>query len=862
MHLELSEENRRAEGVSHADAGLDARRRFGRTSEVLEQCREQRRLVWLENLGADFRFGVRQLRRSPGFAVVAVLMLAFGIGANTAVFGVVRAVLFRPFGYEGEDRLMWLQTVDTRSGVVSGSLSWREMEDVREAVRSFERVGTFSMTGGVFWRTPAGVEELTALQVTEDLIEALRIRPVLGWLVRSGEERMGTEAVVWLSHRLWQSRFGGSPDVLGATMTLDDTVRIVVGVLPEGLEFPLERAPVLGKGTALTAGQHDVWLPLPDPRGTDLTSRGARMYLPLGRLKPGVSEAAARAEIQAVGRRLAVEHPDTNRHWDFNLISLRDQVLGASRQGIVLLAGGVAGVLLVCCVNLANLLLARGLARRREFALRAALGCGRGRLARALLVESLLLAAAGGTAGICLAVGVLRVVRTLGDGVVPFLREAAVDGLALGFAGCLSLMTVAVFGLLPALIQSRAGGLHGWRAGSRGTAGPQVRRWQRGLLVGQIALVLVLLSASGLLLESFRRLLGQDLGYRPQAVLALDTRTPGFDTNGDVCRMFRALRDRLMALPGVTAVGTVSSVPLTEKWTISERPNVVGRHLPEADRPVVEASFVAFDFFQAMGIPLLDGRYFRDLEMDDNGYGRIVILNRSAARLLFPERSAVGGQFTVGSNPDRVLEVVGVVEDTRDVKLEEDPRPRFYWQYPFGGAQVVIRSEVPAKVLLPRVLEVAAAVDSRLRIFGARTMNEIIAATVAERRFMTVGLSAYAGLALAIAAVGVYGVMSYQTAGRRREFGVRVALGATRGALGKLVLRDAMKVGLSGLGIGLVLAVAVNRLIRSQLFGLSAHDPVLLAATCLLLLGVTLLAVVIPARRAGKVDPVEVLRSE
>jgi len=374
--------------------------------------------------------------------------------------------------------------------------------------------------------------------------------------------------------------------------------------------------------------------------------------------------------------------------------------------------------------------------------------------------------------------------------------------------------------------------------------------------------VLALLSASGLLLESFRRLLGQDLGYRPQAVLALDTSTPGFPTNGDVCRMFRALRERLMGLPGVTAVGTVSSVPLTGKWTIAERPNVVGRPLPEADRPVVEASFVAFDYFQAMGIALLEGRHFRDLEMDDDGYGRIVILNRSAARLLFPDRPAVGGQFTVGSNPDRILEVVGVVEDTRDVRLEETPRPRFYWQYPFGGAQVVIRSDVAPGVLLPRVLEVAAEVDSRLRILSARTMGEIIAATVAERRFVTVGLAAYAGLALAIAAVGVFGVMTYQTAGRRREFGVRLALGATRAALTKLVLADAMRLGLPGLGLGLVLTLAASRMIQSQLFGLAAHDPVLLGGACVLLLGVTLLAVLLPARRAGRVDPVEVLRSE
>jgi predicted permease len=356
--------------------------------------------------------------------------------------------------------------------------------------------------------------------------------------------------------------------------------------------------------------------------------------------------------------------------------------------------------------------------------------------------------------------------------------------------------------------------------------------------------------------------MAQDLGYQPRSVVALDLSMDGFETNGDVCRMYRALRERLAALPGVEAVGTISSAPLTGKWTFDEKPQVVGRFVAEADRPSVAATFVAFDYFQAMGIPLVDGRYFHDSELRDDGYGQIVILNEAAAAVLFPGRSAIGGRFTVGSNPDRLLEVVGVVKDTRDVRLEEKPRPRFYWQYAFGGAQVIVRGNASQEALNPMLLGAVKQIDPRVRLDSLTPMTEIISATVAERRFLMTLLAAYAAIALGIAAVGIYGVIGHQVAQRTNEFGVRLAVGASPLGLQRLVLLQAGRLVFIGLLAGLPVSLGTNQVLASQLFGLSPYDPVLLISVSLVLMLVALTASVIPARRAAKVNPMEALRHE
>ncbi len=857
LHLEQRVEQHLRAGMSPPEARLAALRAFGGVAQIQDACRDQRRFAWLDGFAQDLRHGVRQLTRHPGFGAIAVLTFALGIGANTVVFSVAKAVLLRPLGFDAPEQLVWVRLANTGTGATADRVSWRDIEDIRGSTQVFASLAMFGARSAT-WERDGRLEELPALSVSPSLADVLRVRPALGRPLLPSDAEERAAPVVLVSHELWQTRFGGTPDVIGRHLRLDEVVHTIVGVLPPGLQFPLARAPSAGTGTTLTAGLQAFWFPMNVHR-EDRVSRGARMFLPIGRLKPNVATEAAGAELAALGRRLAADHPETNRGWTFDLVSIRDQVLGRTRYGIPMLGAAVGAVLLICCVNLANLLLARGVARQSELAVRATLGAGRRRLVQALLLETTVLALLGGAVGLLLAEGAVRGVRVLAPANVPFIRDSTVDGTAVMFTAGLSLVTALVCGLLPALRQSRSDVGASARPGNRTTGGPQIRLWQQGLLVGQIAAVLVLLTSAGLLLESFRRLIGQDLGYQPHAVIALDLRTRGFQTNENVSRMYRALHGRLAALPGVDAVGTISSAPLTGKWTFDEKAQVVDRPLPEADRPSLSGTFVAYDYFQAMGIALLDGRHFRDADLKDDDVGPMAVINEAAATLLFPGRPAVGGRFTIG-NRDRVLEVVGVVRDTRDVRLDDRPQPRFYLHYAFGGAQVVVRSRVPSGVLIPLVRDAVHATDRRVIVHEITAMTDIVAATVAERRFLMIMLVTYAAVALGIAAVGTFGVAAFQVAQRTREFGIRLALGASpRGLLG-LVLMQAGRTAVAGLAIGLVCSFVTSRLLASQLFGVSPHEPWLLAMASVALLLVTLLASLVPARRATRVDPMGPLR--
>jgi len=810
----------------------------------------------------DLLLALRQLRKHPGFTAVAVSMLALGIGANAVVFSVAKTILYRPLGVDDAEKLAWIRWILPETTGREDNLSWRDLGDLRAGLQSFHALALF-YSGGVEWEHENKMEELSALNITPSLGEVLQIRPVIGRLLQEEDAEDAAFKVVMVSYELWQSRFGGDPAVLGQTIRLDQDLRTIVGVLPPGLEFPIERNRGNNLGSIVKGGVRAIWKPI-RIEGPDRTSRGARMFDVIGRLKPGVTLRAAEAEVAGLSQRLAADYPESNRGGRFELVGLRDRLLGRTRQGIPVLGFAVAAVLVICCVNLANLLLARGATRQREIAVRLALGGSRQRIIRSMLLESLVLSVVGGCLGLGVAHASLRGIRALGSSSVPFIGEASVDGIVVAFTMGISVLTALMFGWLPAWRQSRVYPADALRSGVRSTGGREIRVWQRTLLTGQVAALVVLLAAAGLLLESFRRLITQDFGYQPQSVVMMEVNARGFKTNGDMCRMYRALRDRIMALPGVRAVGTMSSVPLTSKWTFSEKPKVLGEAnaLPESERPSVEASFVAFDYFQAMGIALIEGRFFRDSELKDDGYGQIVMLNESAAKRLFPDRSAVGGRFTVGSNPNRVLEVIGVVKDTRDVRLEDAPSPRFYWQYAFGGAQVVVRTDVPGPALIPMLRDAVQQTDARVSMGSVQSMAEIVSSSVAERKFLMSLLTGYAGLALGIAAIGIFGVVAYQVAQRTNEFGVRLALGATRGGLLRLVLGQAGQLALVGLAIGIPCSLAVNRLLTSQLFALSPYNPLLMAGTAAVLLLVALAASYFPARRAASVEPMEALRTE
>jgi putative ABC transport system permease protein len=808
----------------------------------------------------DLRFALRQLARHPGFAAVAILTLAFGIGANAVVFGIARTLLWRPLGFVEEDRLAWVRWSDGATGGTRDSFSWTDLEDLRGTARSFVRLALVSWPG-VRWEHPDQPQDLTALTVSPELVDVLRISPVLGRPLLASDAAPGAAPVALISHEFWQARFAGDAAILGQTLRLDGQERTIVGVLPPRLEFPVGYSPNPDSGNTVFSGRHDVWLPL-IVTGPDRTGRGNRMFQLVGRLGPGVRAADAGVELEALGRRWAAEFPDTNDRLGLSVLPLRHQVLGPARHHLRVLAAAVIGVLLVCCVNLANLLLARGIAREREMSVRRALGASRRRIVAGVLTECLALAVAGGVGAACLAGLTLRLLRRFGPSDIPFLAEIGLDAPTLAFVAALSCATGLCFGVLPAWRQSTLGAADALRSGVRTTAGPRFRRWQQGLLVGQIAVVLLLLASAMLLLGTVRRLLGLDLGYQPGSVIAMNVSTRDLPTNEDNVRLYREIHARLAALPGIEAAGAIQAIPLNGGWTWEERAQAWDRPLPVPEQPLLAVTFVAFDYFEAMRIPVVEGRRFQASELRDDGYAPVAILNQSAARRLFPGRSALGQRFAIASSPEVFYEVVGVVRDTRDARLELPPQPRFYLLYTHGGSQMVARSSLPADTILPRLRAVLAGFGPRVVLNDIRPLMEIVHDGVAVRRFLARMLALYALLGCGIAAVGIFGVISHQVAQRTTEFGVRLAVGSTPGALARLVVAQTGRVAATGLGLGLLATFATSRLLESHLYGISPQDPVALATASAVLLGLAVLAAWQPARRASRVDPVLALRGE
>ena len=805
------------------------------------------------DLWQDVRYGARVLLKSPGFTLVAAVALALGVGATTAIFSVMNAVLWRPLPFKEADRLVMVWMDNRRLNMHEDIHSYPNYQDYRSQNTTFANLSVFSTQG--FNLTGTGEpERVIGAAATDSFFDVMGTSPALGRPFTAEEDQPGRDMVAVISHGLWQRRFGGDPKAVGQNISLNGATRTVVGVMPPDFAFPSKEV--------------ELWVPLA-PNQQRAEARSTFWLTMIGRLKPGVTVEQARAEMGGIAARLEQQYPDNLGGYGVNLVPLHTQVVGRVRPALFVLLGAVGFVLLIACANVANLLLARAASRSRELAVRAALGAGRARIVRQLLTESVLLALIGGVAGALVALWGLDVLKSLAPADTPRLDQIGVDARVFGFALGLSCLTALVFGLAPALQSSKSDLNETLKEGGRSnTTGVRGKRLREGLVVSEIALTLVLLVGAGLLLKSFMRLQELNLGYRPEGVLTARVSLPRakYDQPGKVSAFYEQLTERLRNSPGVegvAAVGTVllSNTPNSTIFTIEGRPNP-----PAAERVEIPLDPATPDFFKVMGTPLLRGRFFDARDRD--GSQPVAIVNETFARRFFPNEDPLGRRFLYGdpgSDDDQWLTIVGVVADMKRTDFNSEVRPETFFPHAQGAAtsmMLVVRGAGDAASLAGLVRSQVRALDPDQPVFSVRTMEEQLSDRRAQHRFNMILLAVFAALALVLAAVGLYGVMAYSVTQRTHELGVRMALGARAADVFRLVVGRGMLLAALGVGAGLLASLALTRVMASLLYGVSATDPLTFGGVALALAAVAFVSCYLPARRATKVDPMGALRYE
>jgi putative ABC transport system permease protein len=848
-YLEMLIEQKIEEGLDPEAARRAALIELGGREQVKEKVREARMGHQLETLWQDLRFALRMLLKNPVNTLIAIFTLALGIGANTAIFSVVNTVLLNAVPYYEPQRLLAvMEAQDGRAGSAHANsyLAWQAQSQAFEHLIAYERGGLDLMRQGV-------PESLESLAVTANVFPALGLAPQLGRAFTPEEDRPDAAPVVLLSHALWQRRFGGDPAIIGKTLTLGGQSRTVIGIMP-----PESRSLLLLERT-------DVWVPLALNVKEERQNMDRQLTV-IGRLKPGYSVEQAHAEVNLIMRRLVLATPGI-MNTEAIAKPLSEKLAGNLRRGLLALFGAVGLVLLIACANVANLLLGRAAMRQREMAIRAAMGAGRGRLVRQMLTESLLLSLLGGAAGLLSAVLGVKAWTALTSFGLRSIRESSIDGTVLGFTFLAALLTGLAAGLVPALQSSRIDLNETLKEGARQAATLRHRwlgRVSPALVIGEVALALVVLIGAGLLINSYLRVLAVDPGYAPKNLLALsvqldDAKYPAGSPQGKA--FYRDVLTRVNAIPGVKAVAAAdgAGIPFTGSgcrilFSIEGRPPA-----PAEQRPQLECTFISPDFFRAMGMQLRAGRNFT--EQDDEKAPRVMIINEALARRYFPGEDPLGKRILFESSPRTI---VGVVGDVKRFGLEAEAPPEFYSPYPqsrfFGGGMLL------AVRTAGDPLDFVAAVRQQIHELeptsDVRTMQQQLAQTLAPRRVQMLLFGVFAAVALALAAVGVYGVIAYSVSRRTHEIGIRMALGARPRDVLLLVVRQGMMLALVGVFIGLVVASAATRVLKGLLFELSVTDPLTFTLIAALLLGVAFLACYLPARRATKVDPMTSLRHE
>ena len=857
-HLEIAAQERVDRGEKGEEAEYAARREFGNLGLVQEVTRDVWGWGWLDRLTQDVRFGMRMLAKSPGFTTVAILTLALGIGANTALFSIVNGVLLNPLPYPEPEQLVELR--ESKPNFASGSISYPNFLDWQKDNHTFASMAILRGNRSFILTGLGEAEQVDAVFVSTGFFEQLGINPVLGRAFAPGEDRIGAAPTVMITGGFWKRKFGSAQDVLGKSLTLDGKDYTIIGVIPATFDL---------LGSLRT---REVYVPIGQWNNPLLMKRAAGLGIGgIGRLKPGITVQQARADMERVTQNLTAAYPEADKGIGAAVIPLRKWLLGSVEPFLLVLFGAVGFVLLIACVNVANLLLARSTGRAQEFAIRAALGAGQGRIVRQLLTESTLLAAIGGGLGVLLAAAGTRAALGVLPTTLPRATDVVVDGRVLLFAGAISLLAGICFGLVPALKTRKPDVHETLKEGGREGSGTR-HRAQGALVAAEIALALVLLIGAGLMIRTLTALWNVNPGFEANKVMTFGFSLPPSMTNASPEAIRAALRevhDKFQSAPGVQGVAfSWGAAPLQgdDEWQFW----IDGQPKPASENDMNWAIdyVVDYDYRKIMGIPLKSGRFFT--AQDDEHAARVAVVDEVLANQFFAGQNAIGKRLHL--NNGEIVEIIGVVGHVKQWGLDTDDKETLRAQLytPFmqlpaegigGGAGVVVRSDQPAKVF-ESIRQANNQMSSDQVVSGAQTMSEVIASSLAERQFSMILFGIFAALALLLASIGIYGVVSYLAGQRTHEIGVRMAMGARRRDVLRLVLGQGLKMAFLGVAVGITAALALTRLMANLLFGVSATDPITFAGVGIILTFVALAACFVPARRATRVDPMVALRYE
>ena len=846
-HLERQIEVNTAAGMSVEEARYAALRAMHGLDQRKEECRDMRRVRLIEDLWRDFRFSLRSLLKRPGFTAIALLALALGIGANTAIFSLVNAVILQPLPYRDPDRL--ISVYGTRNRSTQGSVGPTDFLDYRSQNKTFEQ---FAASGSMMLPmnlTGSGEpERLNASIITGNYFDTFGVRPALGRGFSLENEKTGQDHVTVLSHAFWQTRFGGDPNIVNKTINLDGKAYEVLGVMPAEVVLPQPA---------------QLWVPINFDADPEMKMRNARFLRGIGRLKEGVTLDQAQVDTDLIAAQLEQQYPDSNTGWSLRLIPLREILVGGSRTMLFILFGAVGFVLLIACANVANLLLVRAAARQKEIAMRTALGASRLRIIRQMITESLLLAIFGGALGALLAVAGVKLLVSLGEDNIPRTANVKIDATVLAFTLLISLATGLLFGLAPAIRTMKENLVDALKDGTRGGSEATVKNRTRSLLVVfESAIAVMLLIAAGLLIRSLVALQNVDPGFDPNNVLTLRVDLPRqkYNTPEKASNFFEQLETRVAGLPGVEAVGLITDLPLSGE--ARDMPYRVEGRPATSDIAFVDFRRVNKNYFSAMRIPLRRGRNFTEQEVRQSD--KAIVVSQAFVDSVFPNEEALGKRLIIWSGiRNEPYEIIGIVGDTRYQSLQGEPSATMYVPTrELLFVNLVIRTQGDPLSLVGGVRKEVNALDPDQPIAAIRPMTEWVAMSAAGARYRTTLLGLFALLAMILAATGIYGVMSYSVAQRTQEIGVRMALGARPLDVLKLVVRQGMMLALIGVIVGLAGAFALTRVMSSLLFGVTERDPITFVAVAALLIVVAFIACFVPAHRATRVDPLITLRCE